>query len=455
MADAADPEANIIFGATIDPELSRARCGSRSWPPNFSGVRAGPPPGSAAAEAAPARAERPPLSRRAERVTRFDLPYPAASREPGRGGGGEASGGERPPASSTSRWTRRPSSTAESTAVFRRPAHARRGRRTRRSDPRPRRARRGGRRGPPPDRAGRRRGARARRRTPSTPSARRPSPPRSPRARSPGPAPAASCWSARPRRHRPCSTSSSPSPGSGPPGGALDPARPRLLHRALRRRGPGLPHRARRRSPCRAWWPAWARPTAAPGGCRSPSWSRRPCGSRARGWCWAPRRPTSTRSSPTCSRPPRRPRRSTRPGGGCWAPGERAALPGPGRDPRPTSARRARASVRDGPLAERDRLATWRRPAAWSPPRTWPPTGSSSARRWRCEYRGVTLLTNPPPSSGGALIAAALRERSAGAPAAATTSRTTGRVARAGVAANALRDERLRRGSSRRRTPSS
>jgi cell division protein FtsZ len=87
VADAADPEANIIFGATIDPELS-----GQVWvtvvAANFSGVRAGPPAEAAAPEgAAPARGERSSLSRRAERVTRFDLPYPAASPGPGAGQG--------------------------------------------------------------------------------------------------------------------------------------------------------------------------------------------------------------------------------------------------------------------------------------------------------------------------------------------------------------------------------
>jgi cell division protein FtsZ len=77
VADAADPEANIIFGATIDPELA-----GQVWvtvvAANFSGVRAGPPADAPAAERAPAaRAEPTPISRRAERVTRFDLPYPS------------------------------------------------------------------------------------------------------------------------------------------------------------------------------------------------------------------------------------------------------------------------------------------------------------------------------------------------------------------------------------------
>ncbi|MGD9694109.1 MAG: gamma-glutamyltransferase [Thermoleophilia bacterium] len=55
-------------------------------------------------------------------------------------------------------------------------------------------------------------------------------------------------------------------------------------------------------------------------------------------------------------------------------------------------------------------------------------------------YRDVTLLTNPPPSSGGALIAAALREMEA-MPPPRTAPEHYRAVVRAGVAANALRDE--------------
>jgi cell division protein FtsZ len=114
VADAADPEANIIFGATIDPELS-----GQVWvtvvAANFSGVRAGPPADAPAREPAPARAERPSLSRRAERVTRFDLPYPAAAPSEGAAGGGAAPGvfdvEVEPP----------PELDPESTGVFRRP----------------------------------------------------------------------------------------------------------------------------------------------------------------------------------------------------------------------------------------------------------------------------------------------------------------------------------------------
>ncbi|WP_217915240.1 cell division protein FtsZ [Miltoncostaea marina] len=89
VADAADPDANIIFGATIDPELS-----GQVWvtvvAANFSGVRAGPPPAPpeepeparpAASEPEPPRREGPrPV--RVERVSRFDLPYPASGGGP-------------------------------------------------------------------------------------------------------------------------------------------------------------------------------------------------------------------------------------------------------------------------------------------------------------------------------------------------------------------------------------
>ena len=77
VADAADPDANIIFGATIDPDLS-----GQVWvtvvAANFSGVRAAPAPESAPAPE-PTRRERPGPAR-VERVSRFDLPYPAHAR---------------------------------------------------------------------------------------------------------------------------------------------------------------------------------------------------------------------------------------------------------------------------------------------------------------------------------------------------------------------------------------
>lgn len=55
-------------------------------------------------------------------------------------------------------------------------------------------------------------------------------------------------------------------------------------------------------------------------------------------------------------------------------------------------------------------------------------------------YRDMTVLTNPPPSSGGALIAAALHEV-AGGPAPCDDVAHYRAVTRAGVAANALRDD--------------
>ena len=85
VADAADPEANIIFGATIDPDLQ-----GQVWvtvvAANFSGVRAAPspPPEPVAASAGPARQERGRAGTTTSPagVSRFDLPYPAAPGEP-------------------------------------------------------------------------------------------------------------------------------------------------------------------------------------------------------------------------------------------------------------------------------------------------------------------------------------------------------------------------------------
>ena len=77
VADAADPDANIIFGATIDPDLH-----GQVWvtvvAANFSGNRAAPAPEPEAEPAPPARRERPPT-----RVSRFDVPYPSSARPPG------------------------------------------------------------------------------------------------------------------------------------------------------------------------------------------------------------------------------------------------------------------------------------------------------------------------------------------------------------------------------------
>ena len=69
--------------------------------------------------------------------------------------------------------------------------------------------------------------------------------------------------------------------------------------------------------------------------------------------------------------------------------------------------------------------------------------GRSTARRCGSATAASTLLTNPPPSSGGALIAVALRAmEQAGAAGADDVARLRA-VARAGVAANAVRDERF------------
>jgi cell division protein FtsZ len=80
VADAADPEANIIFGATIDPDLQ-----GQVWvtvvAANFSGTRAAPPRADEepreGSPPAPPEAERPPPR------ARFDLPYPAGPRRSG------------------------------------------------------------------------------------------------------------------------------------------------------------------------------------------------------------------------------------------------------------------------------------------------------------------------------------------------------------------------------------
>jgi cell division protein FtsZ len=99
VSDAADPDANIIFGATIDPDLE-----GQVWvtvvAANFTGVRAVPaPPPEPPAKPAPVTREAPvapsrpasepsggegggPSLVRADRVTRFDLPYPATRSAP-------------------------------------------------------------------------------------------------------------------------------------------------------------------------------------------------------------------------------------------------------------------------------------------------------------------------------------------------------------------------------------
>ena len=89
VADAADPEANIIFGATIDPELE-----GKVWvtvvAANFSGHRAAPPPPPPAEEPSPRT--RPVPDRRQEQAPArnrvAELPYPAAPRSRSAAGGG-------------------------------------------------------------------------------------------------------------------------------------------------------------------------------------------------------------------------------------------------------------------------------------------------------------------------------------------------------------------------------
>jgi gamma-glutamyltranspeptidase/glutathione hydrolase len=60
------------------------------------------------------------------------------------------------------------------------------------------------------------------------------------------------------------------------------------------------------------------------------------------------------------------------------------------------------------------------------------------------DYRDLTVLTNPPPSSGGVLIAAALRTLAGERPPRGDLAHYRA-IARAGAAANALRDERFAR----------
>jgi gamma-glutamyltranspeptidase/glutathione hydrolase len=99
------------------------------------------------------------------------------------------------------------------------------------------------------------------------------------------------------------------------------------------------------------------------------------------------------------------------------------------------------ATMRDGPLAEAvvshlegaGGLVTRQDLAAYRP---------IERTALEVEYRDVTVLTNPPPSSGGALIAAALGSLAAG-PAPRDAVGHYRAVARAGAAANDLRDERF------------
>ena len=87
VADAADPEANIIFGATIDPDLQ-----GQVWvtvvAANFTGSARSRPAAAPRARGAPgaaAAAPRAPASAGAPAsapVTRFDVPYPARRRPP-------------------------------------------------------------------------------------------------------------------------------------------------------------------------------------------------------------------------------------------------------------------------------------------------------------------------------------------------------------------------------------
>lgn len=103
-------------------------------------------------------------------------------------------------------------------------------------------------------------------------------------------------------------------------------------------------------------------------------------------------------------------------------------------------ARQGEDTMRDGPLA---------RAMVGSLAETGGLVTLDDLRRYRVverpplavDHRGVTLLTNPPPSSGGILIAAALANVDAAA--VADDVGYYRQVARAGVHANALRDDRF------------
>jgi cell division protein FtsZ len=118
VADAADPDANIIFGATIDPDLQ-----GQVWvtvvAANFSGVRAAPPPRpeqDPEPAAAARRPERPgpSLVRPARRV---ELPYPAAAPAPR-----PSAAGEEPRVFDVEAPEFEPPPDPDATQVFRRPA---------------------------------------------------------------------------------------------------------------------------------------------------------------------------------------------------------------------------------------------------------------------------------------------------------------------------------------------
>ncbi len=77
VADAADPEANIIFGATIDPDLE-----GQVWvtvvAANFTGTRSGPPPPEVPAAAEPSPS---PEAAAREAAARHPVAHRAAARD--------------------------------------------------------------------------------------------------------------------------------------------------------------------------------------------------------------------------------------------------------------------------------------------------------------------------------------------------------------------------------------
>ena len=221
----------------------------------------------------------------------------------------------------------------------------------------------------------------------------------------------------------------------------------RLLRRGARRaRGDGARGRAAWRStcpsatPCRCSTsaPPRAASTATPAGrvrggaragarCRSPSWPRRPRGSRARacalnaGQAYVAeilarsadldarvRRAVGARRAACCAR------------ASCCA--------------TPSSATRSSGSAREGAepfyrgdIAARGRATGWRaRGGSLDARRTSPPTSAIEREPVRVAYRDREVLTNPPPSAGGTLLAYALgaaRPRPGAADARAASSR--------------------------------
>ena len=129
VADAADPEANIIFGATIDPELSGPGLGHRRRGQLQRRPRRPARPRRRAPRRPPRRGPSAPRSRAAPSASRASTcptrpprraAGPAATSRP-RAGAGAGARGRAAPASSTSSSIRRRSSTPSRPGIVRRP----------------------------------------------------------------------------------------------------------------------------------------------------------------------------------------------------------------------------------------------------------------------------------------------------------------------------------------------